>query len=94
MKTSKQMERHFKGIANHWRIEILLWIAGNPGATVEDITENLQAHFKSMSQHTQSLVKSGLIDKVYKGRTVTHFLSPYGKHFVRIIKEFQRLSTN
>ncbi len=31
------MERHLKGMANHYRIEILLYIASNDGATLDDI---------------------------------------------------------
>ena len=32
MKTAKQLERHFKGMANHKRIEILLLVAENSRA--------------------------------------------------------------
>ena len=92
MKTAKQMERHFKGIANHRRIEIMLWVDANPGVTVEELSEDLGVHFKSISQHTKSLAQSGLVDKRYKGRAVEHTLSPYGKRFIKFIKDFQRLS--
>lgn len=92
MKTAKQMERHFKGPANHWRIEILLWIDSNTGVTVDDLAKHLGANFKTISQHTRSLVQSGLVTKKYQGRSVAHQLSPYGKRFAKFIKEFQRLN--
>jgi len=93
MKTAKQMERHFKGAANHRRIEILLWIDAHAGVTVEDLAENLHTNFKTISQHTRSLAQSGLVDKHYRGRAVAHNLSPYGKRFVKFIKEFQRVDS-
>ena len=47
-KTAKQMERHLKGMANHHRIEILLFIAGNDGATLDDIVTALGANEKTL----------------------------------------------
>jgi len=88
------MERHFKGLANHYRIDILLLIDKNDGLTVEDITTQLSANFKTISQHTRYLVGAGLIQKQYKGRAVAHSLSPYGKLFARFVKEFQSIDSN
>jgi len=88
MKTSKQLERYFKGAANHWRIAILDIVGKNEGITVEDIANKLEANFKTISQHTKSLVQAGLLNKKYQGRNVTHALSPYGKRFLKFIKTF------
>ena len=88
-KTAKQMERHFKGVANHWRIEILELIASNNGITVEEIADKLRCNFKTVSEHTRRLAQSGLVNKKYKGRSVAHTLSPYGKIFHKFIKTFQ-----
>ena len=88
-KTAKQMERHFKGIANHYRIEILLLVAGEENITVESIAKRLGANFKTISQHTRYLVQAGLIDKRYRRRMVEHSLSPYGKIFARFVASFQ-----
>ena len=89
MKTAKQMERHFKGAANHCRIEILLLGAERSGVTVEEITETLKKNFKTVSEHTRRLAHAGLVNKKYQGRTVMHSLSPYGKKFITFIKTFQ-----
>lgn len=86
MKTPKQLERYFKGVANHWRIAILFLVHKNNGITVEEITDTLEANFKTISQHTRSLVQAGLLNKKYFGRKVTHSLSPYGKIFVKFTK--------
>ncbi|MEK7139697.1 MAG: helix-turn-helix transcriptional regulator [Patescibacteria group bacterium] len=88
MKTPKQLERHFKGAANHWRIAILIVVAKNEGITVGGITDVLEANMKTISQHTRSLVHAGLLNKKYHGSHVAHSLSPYGKLFLKFIKTF------
>jgi len=88
MKTAKQLERYFKGAANHLRLEILLLIAGSDGITLEKIAETLNCNIKTISEHTRRLVQAGLLNKKYQGRAVAHSLSPYGKNFVRFIKTF------
>ena len=89
MKTAKQLERHFKGIANHRRLEILLLVDGSSGITLEKIAEILGCNIKTISEHTRRLVQAGLINKKYLGRNVIHTLSPYGETFSKFIKTFQ-----
>jgi len=89
MKTSKQLERHFKGIANHRRIDILFLIEKYPGIIVEDISRMLRCNFKTISEHTRRLVQAGLVNKAYQGRSVQHNLSPYGETIAKLIKTFQ-----
>ncbi len=88
MKTSKQLERYFKGAANHRRLDILLLIAKSEGITLEKITEELDCNMKTISEHTRRLVQAGLLNKTYRGRTVAHSLSPYGKMFIKFAKIF------
>ncbi len=88
MKTAKQFERHFKGVANHRRIDILLLVSKNPDITLDGIAENLDKNFKTISEHTRRLVQAGLLNKKYQGRSVIHSLSPYGEKFVEFIKTF------
>ncbi|MBI2623822.1 MAG: winged helix-turn-helix transcriptional regulator [Candidatus Liptonbacteria bacterium] len=89
-KTSKQMERHLKGMANHYRIDILFLIAEREGITLDDIVTALEANEKTIGEHTRRLYQAGLINKKYRGKFVEHSLSPYGKTFVRFLKSFQR----
>ncbi len=63
LKTAKQMERHLKGISNHYRIEILLIISSSPDITLEKIVERLQANEKTIGEHTRRLYVAGLINK-------------------------------
>lgn len=85
------MERHLKGMANHWRIEILLLIAKRDKITLEDIVEMLGANGKTIGEHTRRLHQAGLINKNYRGKFVEHTPSPYGKTFIRFLKSFQQL---
>jgi DNA-binding MarR family transcriptional regulator len=88
MKTAKQLERYFKGAANHWRIEILALLEKHGGISAEGISKELGCDIKTISQHTIRLVNSGLLNKKYRGRVVEHELSPYGKRFLAFIKTF------
>lgn len=90
IKTAKQMERHLKGVANHYRIEILLLVAEREGITLEGIVEALRANPKTIGEHTRRLYQAGLISKRYSGKFVEHTLSPYGKTFVHFLKSFQQ----
>ena len=83
------MERHLKGISNHWRIAVLMLIADEEGISVEEISDKLHCNFKTLSIHLIKLVNAGLIDKKYKGRNVVHHLTPYGKLFVSFLTTFQ-----
>ena len=89
MKTAKQMERHLKGVANHYRIEILFLVAERAGITLADIIEALGANEKTIGEHTRRLLYAGLINKKYRGKFVEHALSPYGKTFFSFLKSFQ-----
>ncbi len=83
------MERHLKGMANHYRIEILLYIAANNRQTLVDIIKALDANKKTIGEHTRRLYIAGLINKKYRGKFVEHTLSPYGKTFVRFLESFR-----
>ncbi len=91
IKSAKQMERHLKGMANHYRIEILLLIDKSGGITLEDIIETLDANAKTIGEHTRRLYQAGLVNKKYRGKFVEHTLSPYGRIFVRFLKSFQNV---
>ena len=87
-KTSRQLERHFKGIANHRRIDILFLVDRMGDISLEEIANELRCNLKTISEHTQRLVKAGLLNKRYQGRKVAHSLSPYGKKILKLIRTF------
>ena len=88
MKTSRQLERYFKGAANHRRLDILKVVHKNKKMTLFDIAEKLGCNFKTISGHTDKLVRAGLLDKSHFGRSVVHALSPYGERFIAFMKKF------
>jgi len=92
IKSTRKLERHFKGVANHRRIEILLLVAKRPEITLEDIVEAVRANEKTIGEHTRRLVLAGLVEKRYAGRSVQHTLTPYGRIFVDFIKSFANLA--
>jgi predicted transcriptional regulator len=89
MKNSRQLERIFKGIANHRRIAILLLIKNNPGMSLLEISNTLKCNIKTISEHIRKLVISGLVNKKYQGRMVIHNLSPYGEKVIKFSKSFK-----
>ena len=88
MKTAKQLERHFKGVANHRRIEILFLIHERDGIVLEDVAKELGGNIKTISEHTRRLLSAGLINKKYEGRKVAHSLSPYGMRMIKLLSTF------
>ena len=84
-KTSKQLERHFKGVANYHRIDMLVLINKQPEITVDQIASILKLNIKTTSQHLIKLNHAGLVNKKYEQNTMTQSLSPYGKKFITLI---------
>ena len=84
----KDLEKYFKGVANHWRIDILIVISKNPGINLDQISQKLDCNIKTLSEHSRRLSHSGLVFKKYKDRFVEHYLSKEGKHFIDFIKSF------
>ena len=91
LKTAKQTERHLKGMANHYRIEILLLVAERENITLESIAKLLGANEKTLGEHTRRLYNAGLINKKYQSKFVEHTLSPYGRTFVQFLKSFPKI---
>lgn len=89
IKTPKQMERNLKGLANHWRLRILLLLSENGGLSLLSIADAVGGNFKTIAEHTRRLHIAGLIVKRYRGREVIHNLSPYGEKFTKFVKTFQ-----
>ena len=87
-KTSRQLERHLKGLANNWRLDILMFVAKQPGVTTDQISGAINCHFKTTSMHTIKLVQAGLLEKKYMGQKVLHSLSSYGKIFYKFLQAF------
>ena len=88
VKSPRNLERYFKGVANHRRIQILILIARTPDITLFDIADEVNSNFKTISEHVRRLTIAGLVEKRYAGREVRHTLTPYGKVFYSFIATF------
>ena len=84
-----EIENIFKGLANHYRIKILVFVYRDPGITLDQITELVKGQFKTISSHVKRLVLSGLVSKKYKGKFVQHYPTQLGKDLVKVIKDIQ-----
>lgn len=90
IKGPKKMERHFKGVANHRRIQILLLIGKEPGLSLDVVADRVKGNMKTIAEHTRRLALAGLVEKRYRGREVEHHLTPYGRQFLSFINTFSR----
>ena len=89
IKSSRQLERHLKGVSNYRRIEILFLVADNKGITVDSIAIRLKCNIKTISGHLLRLEQAGLIRKSNRGNMVPHELSPYGEIFYKFLTTFR-----
>lgn len=85
-KIVKRLERVFKGVANHNRVRILEFIATENNTTLWQISQHLAIDIANASQHTLRLEKAGLVEKQSVGRSVMHFLTPYGQKVYEFFK--------
>lgn len=85
----KRIEKIVKGFANHRRIQILELLSQTPHLSVDDISQNLNVDFYTISDHIRKLFDAGLLDKKYKGRFVLHNLTKRGKFILSFCKMFK-----
>ncbi len=84
-----KIEKIVKGFANHRRIQILELLGKLPDLSVEDISENLNVGFFTISDHIRKLADAGLVEKKYKGRFVLHNLTKRGNYILSFCKMFK-----
>jgi predicted transcriptional regulator len=85
----KKIEKIVKGFANHRRIQILELLKSAPNLSVDDISQNLNVDFYTISDHIRKLADAGLVHKQYKGRFVLHNLTKRGKDILSFCKMFK-----
>jgi len=85
-KIVKRLERIFKGVGQQKRVRIIDFIARENNTTLWQISQGLDIEFRNASHHTEILEKAGLIEKNYVGKSVMHFLTPYGEKVYEFMK--------
>ncbi|EKD56149.1 MAG: hypothetical protein ACD_58C00288G0006 [uncultured bacterium] len=84
----KKLERVYKGVANHRRIEIMFLIDKHNELSLNEISELIKCNLKTISEHTKRLYLAGLVNKRHYGNNVLHSLSPYGDKIYATFKLF------
>jgi len=85
----KKIEKIVKGFANHRRIQILKLLEELPDLSVDDIAQNLNVDFFTISDHVRKLADTGLVDKKHKGRFVINSITKRGKYILSFCKMFK-----
>ncbi len=87
-KRIKDLEWVFKGVANKYRITVLLLLGEEAELSVAELSERMKVDYKSLSEHLRKLMLAGLIMKRKEGNFVKHALTTRGKsilQFCRIV---------
>jgi len=85
----RKIEKIVKGFANHRRIQTLELLSKASNLSVDQISQNLNVDFYTISDHVRKLADSGLVEKQYKGRFVLHNLTSRGKYILSFCKMFK-----
>lgn len=90
MQDSTQIAEVFKGLANHYRVDMLRLLAKQPDLTVDAAADLLNANYKTIAVHMGRMHRSGLITKKYKGTYVQHRLTQRGKVILKFLRILER----
>ena len=85
----RSIERIMKGVAHHWRVEILDLLKRVPELSVEDIAEELNIGYPNASDHIRKLAIAGLVMKRAEGTKVRHKLTSRGESILVFCKKLE-----
>ncbi len=88
-KSYYQLERIFKGVANHRRIEILELLKKKPELSIIDISEVLGVNFKTISEHVKRLAVAGFVLKRHERSSVRHKLTDRGLAILKFLRTLE-----
>ena len=81
----QQLEKLFKGVANHRRIQILQLLQNEPSLSLWRIRERVPMGRQTVCEHVRRLATAKLVDKKYKGREVEHTIAPLGQRVLSLL---------
>jgi len=84
----RQLERVFKGVANHRRIEILQLLQAEPRLSLWQIRERVPMGRQTVCEHVHRLARARLVRKKSRGREVEHSLAPLGQKILQHLPLF------
>ncbi len=80
----------FKIMGNEYRMNMLLVLGKYSGLNLDQLNQYVGGEFKNISIHMKKLAEAGLVYKKYKGTSVQHFLTEYGKRSVVAFELFSK----
>lgn len=89
MDNKRQLEKIFKGVANHKRVEILFLIDKKPLISVLAISKQINSNYKSIAEHIRKMHLAKLIFKNSSGNQVCLTLSPLGKTVLQFCRKLE-----
>jgi DNA-binding transcriptional ArsR family regulator len=81
----RNVERVMKGVANHYRAEILSLLKNKPELSLSQISDSSKSDFRTISEHVKKMVHAGLVMKRSDGVSVRHKLTRLGEHVVQFL---------
>lgn len=86
----RELERIWKGVANHRRMQIIDWIdTQTEEPSLLDIAEHTAIDFRTVGEHVRKLTAAGLTMKRHEGATVRHALTRLGKTILKFCRTLE-----
>ncbi|HCY17852.1 MAG: Transcriptional regulatory protein, ArsR family [Candidatus Nomurabacteria bacterium GW2011_GWF2_35_12] len=85
----RKIEKMVKSFANHRRIRILELLGENSDMSVDEVSQNLNVSFFTISDHIRKLSDAGLVEKKNKGRFVINNITKTGRTILSFCKMFK-----
>ncbi len=79
----RKKEKVIKAFANHRRLQILELLRKVPDLSVDQIAQNLNVNFVTISDHLRKLSDAGLVKKNSRGNFVINSLSSRGRFVLK-----------
>lgn len=78
----QRLERIFKGVASHRRIEILEVLESHPDLSLKQIVQLIGTDYRTGAEHVRKMSLAGLVWKDRRPRMVCHRLSDRGRQIL------------
>ena len=88
-KSPVQLEKVFKSVAHHHRLNILNLLHAEPWLSVHTISQRLSIGYLNTSDHIRKLYLAGLVIKKAKGTSVVHLVTKRGEDVLVFCKKLK-----
>jgi len=81
----KEKEKIFKALANHRRLQILIFLNQRDSVCVIDIARHLRLSLKSTSKHLKILTSTSFLDWDQRGPNRFYFLTSNHSEYLKLV---------